>query len=165
MENFRKVVHIGTFKFNNRLYSGYSRISLTDGCLSIVGVIGPTRNGNAQVCGQCYDQFKNVEVFDVGWNQSMLDEYISKWKRWHLNNMIPGSPRQMEWIREQGVDLTYSEILEKMPESILHDSEYYHNGKPYSYGSAWLREPVPDDVIDWFKALPDTVKECPWYNL
>lgn len=32
----------------------------------------------------------------------------------------------------------------------------------YSYGSAWLFEPVPDDVLEWLIALPDTDKTPAW---
>lgn len=34
------------------------------------------------------------------------------------------------------------------------------NGK--GYGCAWYYEPVPDDVLEWLKALPDTDKTPAW---
>jgi hypothetical protein len=32
----------------------------------------------------------------------------------------------------------------------------------YKYGTAWLHEDVPDDVIDWLFSLPPAAKPCPW---
>lgn len=166
MEDFRKVVRIGTFNpYGSKAHSAYARISLTDGKLSIVGVLGPTQSGGAQSCGQCYDSFKNVSKFAKGWNFNLLKDFVNKWKLWHLNDMQAGSPRQMEWIRENGKGMGFDEIIKKMPTNILNDEEYFHNGKPYIYGTAWLRKEVPDEVLEWFKALPDADKACPWNNL
>ena len=32
----------------------------------------------------------------------------------------------------------------------------------YKYGTAWKREEVPQDVLDWLSALPDTAKQPAW---
>lgn len=38
------------------------------------------------------------------------------------------------------------------------DPDPWHlvNGKPYVYGSAWLRDDVPEDVLLWLQSLPAT---------
>ena len=28
------------------------------------------------------------------------------------------------------------------------------DGVPYNYGTGWLKEPVPEDVLEWLVALP-----------
>ncbi len=32
----------------------------------------------------------------------------------------------------------------------------------YRYGSAWLKEAVPEDVLTWLNGLPDTDKAPAW---
>lgn len=32
----------------------------------------------------------------------------------------------------------------------------------YKYGTSWLMEEVPEDVIDWLFALPDTTVKPAW---
>lgn len=34
----------------------------------------------------------------------------------------------------------------------------------YKYGTAWLTEEVPQDVIDWLFALPEAAKKPAWFN-
>ena len=54
--------------------------------LSLSGVVGPYRNGNAEGgCGQI-----NPVAMDrlaPGWTPAMLDRLWGTWKRWHLNDM------------------------------------------------------------------------------
>ncbi len=35
------------------------------------------------------------------------------------------------------------------------DPFYLRDGQPYKYGSAWLRQEVPEHVRQWLKSLPD----------
>jgi len=35
----------------------------------------------------------------------------------------------------------------------------------YQYGSKWLREEVPAEVLDFLRSLPDADKACPWRTL
>jgi hypothetical protein len=35
----------------------------------------------------------------------------------------------------------------------------------YKYGSAWLKEEVPAEVIDWLFALPDSDERCVWRDM
>ena len=42
------------------------------------------------------------------------------------------------------------------------DPDFVHNGKPYKYGSAWLKIEVPADVLAWLAALPDTDRAPAW---
>lgn len=42
------------------------------------------------------------------------------------------------------------------------DPNYLHEGKPYKYGSAWLRREVPQEAIDFLLALPDADKKPAW---
>ena len=37
-----------------------------------------------------------------------------------------------------------------------------HNGQPYRYGTAWLKEKVPQEVLDFLVALPETDIQPAW---
>jgi len=32
----------------------------------------------------------------------------------------------------------------------------------YKYGSAWLHEEIPEEVLDFLKSLPDATKQPAW---
>ena len=74
------------------------------------------------------------------------------WDRWHLNDMRAGTQRQEEAIREfrktRLARCSYDEACEYLSGiGLLVD-----NG--YKYGSSWLTEEVPQDVIRWLFSLP-----------
>ena len=75
------------------------------------------------------------------------------WERWHLNDMRAGTPRQEEAVRKwrpTADDPSYQGAC-NMFESIglLTDGDY-------RYGSGWLKEEVPFDVLEWLFTLPGT---------
>lgn len=92
MENFEKIVNIGSQPEYYRNITDYPvqvfcKIKLKDKKLSISGVAGPLKNGDATgSCGQIYDSL-NITNFSTGWNKTKLKKFIEIWKRWHLNNM------------------------------------------------------------------------------
>lgn len=175
--DFRKVVRIGDAPF----YTGKSfmavfvEIEYRAGELSIHGVEGPLASGNAKgACGQI-DMHMDGEYLDSlryakGWTREKVVELLFVWKRWHLNKLKAGSPRQEEFLRRNPelVKATYPEshydkALKVLGEAGLNpDAEYLHDGKPYEYGKAWLFETVPNDVIEWLKGLPDSDREPAW---
>lgn len=83
----------------------FCKIEFTGGNLSISGVIGPKRDGNAYGgCGQIDMEFdhKNKEdndsrysnpikaedlKFSDGWNKTKWYKFLEIWKHYHLNNM------------------------------------------------------------------------------
>ena len=76
---------------------------------------------------------------------------MQAWKRWHLNYMRAGTPRQEEVVRtwmDTAIDKSY-EATCAMLEGV---GLLFDNG--YKYGSAWLKEEVPEDVLEWLFSLP-----------
>jgi len=124
----------------------YVTIKYDDGKLSICGVEGPFSNGNAKGgCGQIYGKEYSEPLID-------LKKFFDVWERWHLNDMQAGSYTQemvLRNAREKGWKYDYKEACEKLKELDL----YIDDG--YSYGSAWMSEAVPDDVIEYLKSLPE----------
>ena len=110
------------------LRSVFCRIEYNNGRLSITGVHGPNRDGNAYgSCGQIVETLKDPafiprEGFDAS-------RFADVWDHWHLNDLRAGCEHQ----RQAGVTL----VNDPCPTC------------GYKYGTAWLFEAVPDDVIAW----------------
>ena len=162
--DFVKVVRIGTKKtYGGYHYSVFATINYGGGKLSITGVEGPRKSGNcAGSCGQIESELKDFVNFAKGWSFSKLQTFRKFWKEWHLNHMVAGSPRQESYLDEIGRK-DYVENLKALEQAGLSpDMEYLHNGKPYVYGSAWLKKEVPAHVLVFLKNLPDADRPHPW---
>lgn len=139
---------------------------VANGRLSISGVVGPRRNGNAAgSCGQIQDVLTEPIVPAKGWTPELIARLHAVWERWHLNDMVAGSPRQMEYLRTTRREFPgYPASHYEWAKSLLADAglepDAEHDG--YSYGSAWLTEELPADVIEFVTTLPVPTKEFPW---
>ena len=144
MENFnRQLVLANTMTVD---------ISFADGRLSICG---ETEDSAGQIIGELEDLLK------YGANKlekTIIPKLRDIWERWHLNDMRPGCEHQRDW--------DVSEVLtvgEKQKAAGWVYPTEHPKGllcKPcevcgYKYGSAWLREEVPADVLDYLKTLGD----------
>lgn len=166
--NFTKVVHVGTVDAGlDAPVSLFCSIKFNDGRLSITGVEGPMRSGNCRGgCGQVVMHEWFFHTYAPGWDAAKVARFREVWDRWHLNDMQAGSPAQSTYLREHPVTdrLHYFEAAcTALRGAGLHpDPSHMHNGKPYLYGSAWLREEVPADVLDFLSSLPDADKTPAW---
>lgn len=96
---------------------------------------------------------EHIEVFLHCKFQFSADNMRQVWQRWHLNDMRAGTPKQEEAIRRwrSTTDDPSYDAACKMLESI---DLLFDNG--YRYGTAWLKEEVPVDVLEWLFKLPGT---------
>jgi len=124
--------------------------------LSITGVEGPTPDGNAQgSAGQCIDALDRIVRYEPGWDSATAQELKAIWKRWHMNDLRAGTPAQEEFLRNNPVAAAYpvshhTKACEALAAAGLDPDP--SNG--YKYGSQWLFEPVPNEVIQWLNARP-----------
>lgn len=129
--------------------------------LSITGVEGPRNNGDAWgSAGQCRDSLAKLVELAPGWTTEMAFELFAVWERWHLNDLRAGTPAQEAWLREHPVTFTYPEshytkALEALTRAGLNPDDGYR------YGSAWLYEEVPTEVIEWLRNLPAATFKYP----
>lgn len=166
--------------------------------LSITGVLGPKKNGDAWgSCGQNREDLLAVTSFADGWDRALAERTYEIWERWHLNGMNAGSPAQEDHLRTvtfpgypmSHLDWAQGELvkvgLQPDPGFLVpsrgtkmvpykygfgkcktqHDAgEYEEPGEmvPYSYGSRWIYQPLPDDVVEFIKALPQSTVAHPW---
>lgn len=167
--NIQKVVRIGTTKDEG---STFCEIKFKDGKLSITGVEGPTRGGNARgSCGQIVMGYKEYDhrgyktLADIkpapGWDTDTIKRFFDVWDRWHLNDMKAGTPAQERFLREHPITDNlnhYTKSCEALAAAGLNpDPE-----TGYKYGSAWLREEVPEDALEFLASLPETDVKPAW---
>ena len=105
IQNINKTVLIGSVKTweRGRWARVFCKIEFKDGRLSIHGVVGPLRSGNALgSCGQIIDHVANIERLADGWTPAKLGKFIEVWHRWHLNDMRAGCEHQRDdgWGKE-----------------------------------------------------------------
>lgn len=135
----------------------FCKIRFENKRLSIVGVEGPYPSGNC--CGgfgQIYDSIDLDKVlFSPGWTPGQAVKFLGVWKDWHLNDMRAGSPAQQQWLKANPIEVKYpASYYETACERLAAAGLNPDNG--YQYGSKWLFEPVPDDVLQFLVELPDT---------
>ena len=162
MKNWTKLV-TPTKEYNRPVFV---TIQYKDGRLSITGVEGPDSNGNAH--GGAGQIELNPDNNSYGWSYEDVKKLKDIWDRWHLNNMRAGSPNQEQWLNNNkdqfpGYPVSHYEwASQKLSEAGI-NPDNSHNG--YLYGSAWLKEEVPQDVLDWLQSLPETTRTHPWASL
>lgn len=117
---------------------------LKDGQFSMQAEIWNPRHTDIYEGGQCVDRVASYFPQD-----KKAARMVEVWKRWHLNDMRAGSPAQEQWLKEHPIDPAeyaypkshYEVASAKLAAAGLNPD----NG--YKYGSAWLREELPADVI------------------
>jgi len=170
-----KIVRLGTRKtYGGRGYSVYCEITIKDGNLSIHGVEGPLPSGNCLgSCGQIDMSGLEMDGYAPGWSKELVQEFAQVWDRWHLNDMKAGCPHQraLGWDTERidpsketgwHVDMRTANLKRWLPET---EGGYLSKPCPecgYKYGTAWLKEELPQEVIDFLASLPKTDRQPAW---
>jgi hypothetical protein len=188
---FAKTVRLGTRpRYPSGRMDVYAKIEWDGRELSITGVEGPRSNGDAfGSSGQIVMSYGEPDAFDgfepaPGWTLESVRRFFALWDRWHLNKMRAGSPAQSKWLRDHAADWEaakadrerwsrenggrgypdhYTWAREELTKAGLQpDHSHPVNGKPYSYGSAWLSEEVPPEVLAELEAFPSTDRAPAW---
>ena len=105
--------------------------------------------------GQCLEEIKRLYPFNP-----LVEEMVQVWRVWHLNDMNAGTPRQEAYLkgyRQAFLDThdyemdswSYDIRLEVLEKAGLSPDPYHEN---YRYGSAWLVNELPQDVMDKIKS-------------
>ncbi len=162
-----KVVRIGTVKtYGGRAASVYCHITYKNGRLSISGVVGPLPGGNCLgSCGQIDVDWTPIVNYAKGWTPSMTRRFLDIWDRWHLNDTRPGTPEQMDYVRnyrKNHARANYEELCSALKTAGLYEV-IRADGTLYKYGNALLFEPVPTDVLQFLDNLPVSDRNPAWY--
>jgi hypothetical protein len=121
--------------------------------------------------GQCLDHFKEkAEQYMIDESRrELFNRVLAIWDRYHLNTLKPGTKWQMETFEElkamvlkdkpelaeefkkrNKYDLITKGALANESMGITNGYKplmYDHNRGDYKYGSSWLAEPIPEDII------------------
>lgn len=157
MKDFTKVVRVGRGS-NGHVFV---TIKYKDGELSLTGVEGPKSNGDCKgSCGQInMSPSWGITAYAPGFSVEIEKQLRDVWGAWHLNHMRAGSPAQraVAATLPESMRRDYKAMKQALREAgVDPDPAYLHKGKPYAYGSAWLRDDVPEDVLLWLQSLPAT---------
>lgn len=167
MDPFVKIIRPGTVNVGRRNVSLFVKIKWDGRRLSITGVEGPTASGNAAgSCGQVRDSLGRIENLARGWDYRMVRRLWILWKRWHLNDMRAGTQAQEEAIRTHGKQIDTAEGRRAFDDYRARCTYLESIGllvdNGYKYGSAWLVEEVPADVLEWLFGLPPADRQPAW---
>ena len=110
--------------------------------LSVTGEINYMRENISigQVWEEIVEAVREERVYNC--DIALLSELLCYWAKYHLNDLIPGTKRQMMILEVFGYPCEYPEqekVLERV--GLLID-----NG--YRSGTKWLVEPIPEEVIE-----------------
>lgn len=146
--------------------------------LGISGVEGPRRNGDAfGGCGQIVMSFDAEKVAPIGpWTKKSIAEFVEVWNRWHLNGMRAGAPDQEKALRRMPeakypvshydaacAFLAKRGLLESQSEAeIFVTGRGKRIAKGYRYGSGWVTEVLPPEVIEYVRNLPPSPDTPAW---
>lgn len=116
----------------------YTELSIT----AEVWYPGDRHNDPGQ-CGQCIDTVRE----HWGAHNPLVTELCEIWERWHLNGMTAGTHAQNEHLRAHPPEPPSYPVgyYEKACATLKEAGLYEDQG--YTYGSAWLVEELPQDVI------------------
>ena len=168
--DIHKIVNLGKASVpgSSKHYDVFCEVKVADGILSIHGVVGPRKNGEAWgYAGQIYDDIQDL-IPDNGWTQEMVDEFLDVWRKWHLNDLQPGTHRQMDFLREwrkgrEILSYDYKDECKALEQvGLLEDDQHMVEGKPYRYGSSWIRFELPAEVLGFLRGLPVSMKKPAW---
>lgn len=144
----RKKLVIGKVDYENKGFASNAveiEYSLKDGRFSASGNIWMGSRRDILSGGQNLEEI--AELFP---QDQLVQRVVSIWRKWHLNDMHAGSPKQEAFLDTLNLPNNnhYENAKAKLQEAGLDpDESYMHGGKPYSYGSAWLNIDLPADVI------------------
>ncbi len=132
--------------------------------------------------GRTTKPIKPEEIeFAAGWTADRWLDLLDIWEAWHLNDMQAGCVHQRAegWSRRPIDPSKPTSAYGKFFEGQKSDSwnmlswirpDEHPEGllnKPcpvcgYKYGSAWLKQELPNEVEKFLQSLPDTDKEPAW---
>ena len=100
----------------------------------------------------------------------MVQRIARVWRSWHLNDMRAGTPKQESFLKSRGIQ-DYDKAVEALRKAGLYTDHLpavpTANGdlvRPsYKYGSQWLYEPIPDDVLAEIRSWEGNTS-CSFYD-
>ena len=144
----KKTISLPKIDFNNigkKINAVDIHLSFENGCFTASGTIWNNIKSDCIAAGQMLGEISKFYP-----NNKLVKKIVSIWRQYHLNDLTPGSPKQMDYLKSlknQSYGDLYTWQRTKLAEvDLLIDKSFLHNGKPYEYGSAWLKTEIPENV-------------------
>lgn len=144
---------------DKKVNSVWVEINLTsDNCFSASANIWNSNRDDVLIGGQCLDTI-NDNCPDIKANP-IWQKIYRLWKLYHLNDLHAGTVEQEEALDKWYVESEdntiqnvkgYDKACEYLKSIGLYEVEY--NGKPYRYGSGWLKRDIPEEDLNQIKEL------------
>lgn len=170
MNPFERTVYVGNISSTRPRTKVDVTIRWDGSRLGITGTTWRNPNWDVDSAGQIVDQLPEVDQLAIP--AADRDELVEVWNRWHLNDMRPDCEHQraLGW-HERRIDPSKpSNVYGKHFEGQRHDSWNLLGwvrpderpdglmGVPcpecgYKYGTAWLHEDVPEDVLEFLASV------------
>lgn len=101
--------------------------------------------------GQCLD---DVQPYMNG--NPLFGEIVKLWKKHHLNGLNPGTPEQMQFIKDHKDEINendgwYTKELNLLKKYNMDVVEW--QGKPFKYGTEWIYHPIPEPDLSRIKEI------------
>lgn len=117
----------------------------------VLSVCGSVKFDGSEYAGQCVDDIQRV-LAECGLRSEVVDRIVPLWKRWHLNDLTPGSYRQEQIVRQaraEGWPADYDTACAILRDHGCYaDDQLIVDGKPYEYGHKWLFRRLPNEVVN-----------------
>lgn len=125
--------------------------------LSICGDVWNVPHTDIIMGGQCLDYIAEYRDQLTPANRDLFDTLYDLWKKYHLNGMHAGTPKQEAAIHEweaAGNRYDYRAVCKMLKERGLYEVKFtgktigrmYHN-ELYKYGHGWVVNDLPGDVL------------------
>jgi hypothetical protein len=105
-----------------------------------------------QINQEIKDYLENNKFKKLFVDKETLKKILDIWERWDLNDLHSGTRKQEEalekWENEKNMKIL---DFDKKVEYLKSIGLYEDRG--YKYGSSWLYEPLPNEVIEFIKNL------------
>lgn len=144
----KKVISLGKINYGGKMRNNEVTVELklekNEGgkiCFSACAYIWNSRHTDIKSGGQILD--KLLPYFA---GNDLFMTIFSWWRNYHLNDMHAGTPRQERALKEMDENFGDKKSrYEKQCDYLKSIDLYEDNG--YKYGTGWLYEEIPDDVL------------------
>ena len=144
----KKTISLPKIDFNNigkKINAVDLEISFENGCFAASGTIWNNIKSDCIAAGQILGEISKFYP-----NNKLVKKIVSIWSQYHLNDLTPGSPKQMAYLKSlskpSNAEFYTWECEQLKKVNLLIDESFFHNYEPYKYGSSWLKTEIPENV-------------------
>lgn len=183
VQNFNATLQLGKIAYTGKRRVNAVELELNiryhdgEGKRTVDLELAPERYAVVSICGSIKNALgsdsvshgQNTDEIRKALHVASVQRICNLWDRWHLNDLKSGTPAQMDYLKSHPSGSASDHFIaskKTLEEAGLYTVSYspkrgrldgHINGDQlYTYGTDWLVEIVPDEVIEELKALFST---------